>query len=292
MPSVISLWKRTKSYQSPFRVVRSYAMRTRHPFAYVRRRVLASQQVAQMSPEERARLDILERDGCAPAGADQDNALLEQVCAELRDRASKVQYEMTAAAKGKNFWERLLTDEDRMSTSPFVRLALQPKVLSMASGYLGEVPYLASIGVYLSHGTLNDKWQESQLWHCDYDDRKMVKLFVYCSEVKDEKDGAFTFIPKGISRRIRNRFFPGRISDEEMVKQGGTQHARDIRGPANTTFYIDTRGCYHLGSRVAVGHERLAYIISYVTHASLQPFDNGIKITGPLNETEKLVLRC
>ena len=120
----------------------------------------------------------------------------------------------------------------------------------------------------------------------------MFKLFIYCSDVNDEQDGEFTFIPKDVSLGVRNSFFPGRITDEEMTRQGKLHAARSIKGPAGTAFYIDTRGCYHLGSRVAMGHTRIAFIANYVTHASPQPFDNHITITGPLTETEQLVLRC
>jgi hypothetical protein len=157
---------------------------------------------------------------------------------------------------------------------------------------LGELPYLAGINAHLAHGTHNEGWKASQLWHRDYDDRKMIKLFVYCSDVRDENDGAFTFLPKKISKNIRNSFYPQRISDETMAKLGYLQHQTKIQGPSGTVFYIDTRCCYHLGSRVAMGHSRIAFIINYVTYATPQPFHNGIRFAHPLTEEEKLVLAC
>lgn len=291
MASVLSVVRNSRRYGSPFRVARCYAMRGLHLVETLRRRRLARQVVAAMPPQQRERLALMQRDGCAPAGPDQNPALLAEVCTTLRDRAQNTPINIEAG-KGKNFWEHLLHEEDRSSGSPFLRLAMQPSVLAMACGYFGEAPYLAGIEVYLSHGTHNERWQESQLWHRDYDDQKMFKLFVYCTDVNDENDGEFTYIPKGVSDTVRGEFFPKRISDEKMAQQIDMTSVRRHRGPAGTCFYIDTRNCYHLGSRVALGHMRVAFTATYLTHASLQPFDNRVRITTPLTEMEELLLRC
>lgn len=291
MVSVLSVVKNSRRYGSPFRVARCYAMRGLHPLAMLRRRRLAQQIVSGMPAEQQERLRVMQHDGCAPAGPDQVPALLDDVCRTLRERAQNTPIN-TDAGKGKNFWAHLLHEEDRSTASPFLRLAMQPSVIAMACGYFGEAPYLAGIEVYLSHGTHNDRWQESQLWHRDYDDQKMFKLFVYCTDVNDEQDGEFTYIPKNISDTVRGEFFPKRISDENMAKQIDMGNVRRNRGPAGTCFYIDTRNCYHLGSRVALGHMRVAFTATYLTHASLQSFDNRITINTPLTEMEQLLLRC
>ncbi len=290
MMTLGSLWRHSTSYTSPFRVLRCYGLRAVHPANTLRRRILARKSTAALSAEQNQRKDIMEREGCVPANPDTDQHLIKQLCANLQERAKGVQIDMEAKP-GKNYWERMLTDDDKKSDSLIVRCALQPAVINMAAAYLGEVPYLAGISVYLSHGTHNTTWQASQLWHCDYDDRRMFKLFVYCTDVKGGPDGEFTYIPKDLSKNVKNNFFPARISDESMDKQGYSKHAKHITGPAGTAFYIDTRGCYHLGSRVDIGHTRIAYIVTYVTAASLQPFNNGIKIQHALTETEQLVLR-
>lgn len=243
-----------------------------------------------LTSEQKERWQLFERSGCAPANPDLDPMLLEQLCSSLCERAKGVHYS-TEAGKGKNFWKQLETAEDRMSTSLLVRFALQSSIFRFASAYLGEVPYLAAVEIYLSHGTENTGWQESQLWHRDYDDRKMVKLFVYCTDVNDEKDGEFTYISKDLSRVVKNQFFPKRISDEAMFEQVSEKDVKHINGPAGTAFYIDTRNCYHLGSRLATGHTRLAYAATYLTSASLWPFDNAIQIAHSLNGTEQLLLR-
>lgn len=289
-PPIRSLWKNKARYGSPFRIFRCYSLRLRHPSLWLQRCTRAKILAKNISEEQQRRLSILKKEGCAPAGNDVDTGLLSQVCATLRERAKGVQCNMQIR-DGKNFWEKLLTEEDKRSDSMFVRLALQPSVMSMVSAYLHEVPYLAHIEVLFSHGTQNPSWKESQLWHRDYDDRNMCKLFVYCTDVTSAEDGEFTYIPHHISKHVRNYFFPKRISDEEMDRQGYLQHKKHVFGPATTAFYINTNACYHLGSRVAVGHTRLAFTAMYVTYASLMPFNNMIHIVHKPNRIEQMVLR-
>ncbi|MSR86553.1 hypothetical protein EXS70_00030 [Candidatus Peribacteria bacterium] len=290
VPPVRSLWKNRWRYGSPFRVSRVYGLRLANFQSYLERRKGAQEKINALPPEQKQRWQVLEKEGFAPANADVDSGLLTQLCASLRERAKNVSYS-TEAGKGKNFWKQLETEADRESNSLLVKMAMQPAVLNMASAYLGEVPYLAAVEIYLSHGTENTGWQESQLWHCDYDDRKMIKLFIYCTDVNDEKDGEFTYIPKDLSKNVKNNFFPKRITDESMFEQVEKSKVQRVSGKAETAFYIDTRSCYHLGSRLATGHTRLAFSALYVTNTSLWPFENGIKIVDSLSKTERLVLQ-
>lgn len=262
-----------------------------HPFAFIRRKAARRESMSRLSSEQCERLQTMQREGCVPATLDMDSALLKEVYTELQERARGFSFD-TKAGKGKNFWEHLELNEDSSSTSAIVRYALQPKTIDMAAAYLGEAPYIALIGVLLSHGTENDSWQESQLWHRDYDDRKMVRFFTYCTDVKDERDGMFTFIPKHISKKVKNTFFPSRITDDAMDEQGYLKDAKSIGGPAGTCFYVDTRNCYHLGSRVALGHTRIALLVTYLTYASQQPFDNHINICHQTTKMEQFALRC
>lgn len=187
--------------------------------------------------------------------------------------------------------KHLETEEDKQSSSLLVRFALQPRLLEMAACYLGEFPYIAAVEIYFSFGTRDAEWQSSQLWHRDYDDRKMVKLFLYCSDVEEVGDGAFTYIPKEYSRKIKNSFFPKRIDDASIARQIPNNTIQKRMGPVGTAFYIDTHACYHLGSRMALGKKRLAYCVTYITTGNLWHFDNKIRINTPLSDMETLALR-
>lgn len=274
-------------WNSPLRVIRWYALRIFRPFSYLKRRRM----VKTIAPENRQRVQDLINNGAGIAKPDVDPVLLSEVCTELRNRADEMKIDPNDPnTKGKNFWKHLIGDGELTTESPFVRLALQPNVLETASQYMGEVPYLAYIHVALSHPTSNDGWKASQLWHQDYDDRKMCKLFVYCTDVHDEDDGPFTYIPRHLSTKVPNKIFPDRITDETMKKHVRDEDVERLIGPAESAFYIDTRNCYHLGSRIKEGHRRIAFMASFVSSGSLQHFDNGIKITTDISDLERLVL--
>lgn len=186
----------------------------------------------------------------------------------------------------------MTASRDLRSDSTFVRFALQPSILRVASAYFGgKVPYLSGVQLLLSHGSDNVHWEQSQLWHRDYSDSRILKLWVYLTDVTGEKNGPFTYLPADASNKVKNDFFfPGRISDEAMETSGQASKAQKVFGARLTSFYIDTARCYHLGSRLKLGEHRLAYIAAFTTHAQLYPCENGISLDGKVSEIENLAL--
>jgi hypothetical protein len=169
---------------------------------------------------------------------------------------------------GKDFWERLL-DEDRDSegrqpvTSPFVQIAIDERVLGVAAAYLEDAPLLDYI--YLLHSTHRPgPLKVSQLWHRDYDDTKVLKLFAYFTDCTTDEDGPFTFIPADISATIPFGFHSHR-NDHELGLADLATHAKAMKAPRLAAFFVDTSRCYHMGSRVAPDHERLLYMGTYTT---------------------------
>ena len=75
-----------------------------------------------------------------------------------------------------------------------------------------------------------------------------------------------------------------------MSKHVSDDKVTSMVGPEGTAFYIDTRNCYHLGSRITPGHRRIAYMASFVSFGALQSFNNGVRLTGPVSDFEKMVL--
>ncbi|HEU5067770.1 MAG TPA: hypothetical protein VFT61_06260 [Sphingomicrobium sp.] len=169
----------------------------------------------------------------------------------------------------KNYWERLL-DEDMVdggrqpSESPFVQLAVHEPVLRIAAGYFRDAPLLDY--VYLLHSTFKPgPYRVSQLWHKDYDDTRILKLFVYLTDCENDADGPFTFLPADISRKIGFSLHSHR-SDEALGIKDLDKAAISWRSKKLSAFLVDTSRCYHMGSRVQDGHERLLYMAAYATY--------------------------
>lgn len=85
--------------------------------------------------------------------------------------------------------------------SIFIRFAAQPSLVELVAAYFGEAPYLSYVALDLSEYA-GEVLSTSQLWHRDHDDTKVVKLFVYLTDVASGLDGPFTFIRPQASRRI------------------------------------------------------------------------------------------
>ena len=86
---------------------------------------------------------------------------------------------------------------------------------------------------------------------------------------------------------MKNDFFPRRILDEEIEAAGLSSQVKNAFGPRSTTFFINSYKCYHMGSRLAQGEKRVAYMISYTKPAKEQ---NSVKVTTPVPEHKKLLV--
>lgn len=275
---------------SPFRLLRKAYLYARNPAESLERLQRRSEVLREMRPGAEEQLAQMNREGFCwhPTGV--DPTLISELAAEIDRRAASRPTGADHATERK-FWSRLTTPEDLHPESVFVRFAMQPHLVQLATAYMGMVPYLSNIQVLVSFGTDNTKWEESQLWHRDYHDSKTMRFWIYLSDVTEPKHGPFTYLPLEYSRQVHNSFFPGRVSDEEMNAAGLGPKAHAVFGPRLTCFSIDTARCYHMGSRVALGEKRIAYLATFNTHASLYPFWNDIRATrAQLDPLQELLL--
>jgi hypothetical protein len=185
----------------------------------------------------------------------------------------------------KDYWTRLL-DEDldeagrQPSDSPFVRLAIDEAVLRIVSAYFSDAPYLDYI--YLLHSKHSPgPLRVSQLWHRDYDDTKLLKLMVYLTDCETPEDGPFTILPAALSRDVGFTLHSHRTDAELGLERSA--RGKPFYGKKLTAFMVDTGRCYHMGSRVAEGHERLLYMAAYVT---LPKYTGGPTMTYRLSGRE------
>lgn len=168
---------------------------------------------------------------------------------------------------GKEFFRaRFSTDDER---APLLRAALDRRVLGAVARYLGTLPVIYEADYYCSvaHGP---PWSKSQLWHCDDDGVRVVKLFIYCEDVTND-NGPFELVDAGHSavarRAVRYRYAGRRyrVSDVAMDAHVARTDQLALQGPRTSGFLIDTSSCFHRGSRiVSEDQRRIAAIVTYV----------------------------
>jgi hypothetical protein len=168
---------------------------------------------------------------------------------------------------GKEFFRARFSTDDEIEI--LLRAALAPRILNAVATYLGSVPVICEADYYCSvpHGP---PWSKSQLWHCDDDGARIVKLFVYCEDV-DADNGPFELVDARTSERTRRAVgyrYAGRryrVRDDVMDAEVPRDQQLAFEGPRTSSFLIDTSRCFHRGSRiVAKDKRRVAAIVTYL----------------------------
>ncbi|HVV36706.1 MAG TPA: hypothetical protein VHC63_08915 [Acidimicrobiales bacterium] len=157
------------------------------------------------------------------------------------------------------------------ASSPLLRFALSDDVLVPASQYLGLVPILTMVTVLASPYLDSPQLAGSQLFHCDWEDRRQVKVFVHCSDVADA-NGPLTAVAADASTRVKRAVgyhYGGpafRLRDDDVLPRVDTTEVTPFVGPAGAVTFLDTSSCLHYGSRVQPGaHERLVLQLQFLT---------------------------
>ena len=151
------------------------------------------------------------------------------------------------------------------------RFALQKNVLQIANAYLGMYTRLRYYNIWHTFASQGQA-RESQLWHRDREDRYILKMFLYISDV-DESAGPFTYAAgshlKGSMRREPAYFLEDsvkRSDDSQMAKAIPERHWIKAVGPKGTIVFADTHG-YHKGG-LARERDRIMYTCMFTSPAS------------------------
>ena len=184
------------------------------------------------APEWSAASRQLSEQGYVDVSSIVDRGLAEAVLNVSQDKVSRLDELVAKQQLGhKSFWVSLL-DEDLVDGAfatdhPFVRYALQPAVLRIMGDFMHELPQLSDVLLTLSRPTENKPLTYSQLWHLDHDDKRVCKLFIYLTDVRDTADGPLTFIPAPSSKPFRNTI------KSHMSRRQGFRQGRSIRRQGN-----------------------------------------------------------
>lgn len=277
--------------RTPFAPVLKSVVRIRARGEVRRRKRLANILNAQDATRKAAA--AFSRDGHVEITGLLDNATLTRLATAADEKTRNAQAAQASQLSKKTIWSSLLEEDflagRLISDDPFVGFAMQPALIDVLSAIYGEIPRLDS--VLLTKSTYDGKpLSYSQLWHRDYDDTKVVKLFVYLTDVLDRADGPFTFIPGPVSDHARYSRRSHR-TDEALASKIDLTHSRSITGPRLTAFLVETSRCLHMGSRLQEGHERLMYTATFFRSPRLYPEPPmRIALTGRENTIERALL--
>jgi hypothetical protein len=232
--------RNTERLSRPIRIARGYK-------EYAARRALAE----AVPPAECWDVPALAREGylIVPGTVD----LVPELMRASREKLAGA--DSLPQSRNKAFFSQLLDAGDRGLDTIFTRFALSDKVLKTTARYLGVAPFLESVELLYSK-PIQGPPAQSQQWHKDRTDRRILKVFVYINEVTS-RNGPLSLLPRAESARVPEFLFHY-LSDEEMAKHADLSRMVALTGVAGTTILIDSQTSYHLGSRCQ--EPRLAYV--------------------------------
>jgi hypothetical protein len=249
-----------------------------------------------LAPEWSAASRQLGEQGYVDVSSIVDRSLAEAVLNVSQDKVSRLD-ELVGkqVSDHKSFWVSLL-DEDLVNGAfatdhPFVRYALQPAALRIIGDFMHDLPQLSDVVLTLSRPTENKPLTYSQLWHLDHDDKRVCKLFIYLTDVRDTADGPLTFIPAPSSKRFRNTI-KSHMADDKVFARVDRSAVKEIIAPKLSSFIVNTARCLHMGSRIQSDRTRLLYTATFIQPPRMYPEPPArFRTAGPLSDIERAVMR-
>jgi hypothetical protein len=232
-------------------------------------------QLLDVSPVERAKAEDLNRDGYVVVTDLMDPAIQQQFAEAGLVRLKGIEdSETKQTSTWKKFWVRLLDAEmqdGRLSSdNVFVRYALQPALINVIATALGEIPWLDYVLLSYSRYA-GDDFSSSQLWHRDHDDVRVIKLFSYLTDVEQDGDGPFTFLPRQATDKFGYPVLGSHFPDDRIFEKVPRTDVKVMKAPRLTSFMVDTAKCLHMGSRMAPGHGRLLFTATFFAFPRMYP---------------------
>jgi hypothetical protein len=160
----------------------------------------------------------------------------------------------------------------------FIRFAVLPEITNLVNCYFGMLTKLCFLNVW-HNLPMKGEARESQLWHRDPEDRYILKLFVYMTDVGEGSGpthyapgthmaGAIKQEPESLLCQEGLAINP-RTTDEQMAKVVSPDKWVKATGPKKTILFGDMRG-FHKGGLVRES-DRVLYHCMYNSQATSYP---------------------
>lgn len=133
---------------------------------------------------------------------------------------------------------------------PWLRFATNPRLLDLANAYLGMWSKLEYVDVWYTPPAGADQRRSSQTWHRDFNDRHLLKAFLYLVDV-DEDAGPFEYVPRSAPGGELESLWPWRPLGDNYPPEAELESQVDGRAvsftaPKWTLIFCNTAG-FHRG---------------------------------------------
>lgn len=167
------------------------------------------------------------------------------------------------------------------------RACLSSHMLDVANAYLRMWSKLSYVDLwYTVPQPAEAERVASQLWHYDFDDKHLLKAFLYLADV-DAGTGPFEYVagsqPGGRHDQVRpwKPMGYGRVPEEEVQRQVPDDAIRTFTAPRGTLIFCNTSGLHRGG--FATARPRVLATATYCSPASLAALSQrnyGVDLSG------------
>ena len=155
---------------------------------------------------------------------------------------------------------------------PWLRLGVNPRLLDLANDYLKMWSKLEYVDVWYTAPAGSEERRSSQRWHRDFNDRHLLKAFIYLVDV-DEDTGPFEYVPRSAPGGELDKLWPWRpLGDnyppEHELAESVNGRSVTFTGTKGTIIFCNTSG-FHRGG-FAKERPRVLATLTWDSPASLK----------------------
>jgi hypothetical protein len=174
---------------------------------------------------------------------------------------------------------------------PWFSFCASRRMLDVANAYLRLWSKLSYVDLwYTAQQQASDERVASQNWHVDFDDKHLLKAFVYLTDVGPD-NGPFEYVPGSQPGGRHHSVRPwtpmgyGRVPDEDVARNVPGDEIATFTGPKGTLILCNTSGL-HRGGFATAGPRVLA-TATYCSPASLKAlsdrnYETTLETTDPV----------
>jgi hypothetical protein len=158
---------------------------------------------------------------------------------------------------------------------PWLRLGISDRLLDVVNSYFGLWSKLTYVDLwYTPPAAAGVERVSSQRWHRDYNDERLVKVFIYLTDVDDET-GPLEYVPGSTLggryskewpwKPVGNDLYPPQDEFERRIPKSARL---SLTGPEGSVIFCNTSG-FHRGGYVTGQRPRVMAVYNYSSPASL-----------------------
>ena len=187
---------------------------------------------------------------------------------------------------GKEFLVRKYSWGSRLGLDdPWLRLGTNPRLLDLANAYVQMWTKLEYVDVWYTPAAGADERRSSQRWHRDFNDRHLLKAFIYLVDVDDDT-GPFEYVPRSAPGGELDAHWPWRpLGDnyppEDQLAARIGDRAVTFTAPKGTVIFCNTSG-FHRGG-LARANPRVLATFTWDSPASLKALSERNYVCVPSN---------